>query len=163
MEDGEATAFIQEVYTRVTPTMEKILSGNDDSKLHMEILEANNAIASWQQSHLEKKDMVDLIDIKRIEEIVVNAHFQAAKFEKDATNTRAKGQFLSRVQELAELVEASPYPSTWILKPLPEAPKPPPSGGDGTIPLGTAPANPATGENNTSRGEIGKDPYELNN
>ena len=68
MEDEEATAFIQEVYTRVTPTMEKILSGDDDDKLHMEILEANNAIASWQQSHPDKDDMVNLIDIKRIEE-----------------------------------------------------------------------------------------------
>jgi len=75
MEDEEATAFIQEVYTRVTPTMEKILSGDDDDKLHMEILEANNAIASWQQSHPDKEDMVDLIDIKRIEDIVVKAYF----------------------------------------------------------------------------------------
>ena len=74
--------------------------------------EANKAIASWQQSHPDKEDMVDLIDIKRIEEIVVNAHFQAAKFEKDPTNSRAKEQFQSRVQELAELVDASSYPST---------------------------------------------------
>ena len=170
MEDEEATAFIQEVYTRVTPTMEKILSGDDDNKLHMEILDANKAIAGWQQSHPDKEDMVDLIDIKRIEEIVVNAHFQAAKFEKDPTNSRAKEQFQSRVQELAELVDASSYPSTWILKPLPEAPKPPPSGGDGTAPTGsaptgTAPAGVAVGgitDNGTGRGEIGTDPYELN-
>jgi len=171
MEDEEATAFIQEVYTRVTPTMEKIFSGDDDDKLHMVILEANNAIASWQQSHPDKEDMVDLIDIKRIEDIVVKAHFQAAKFEKDPTNTRAKEQFLSRVQELAELVEASSYPSTWIFKPLPEAPKPPPSGGDGTghagTPSGTAPAgtNPtetAPTGNGTGRTDIGTDPYELN-
>ena len=47
MEDEEATAFIQEVYTRVTLIIEKILSGNDDDKLYIEILEANNAIASW--------------------------------------------------------------------------------------------------------------------
>jgi hypothetical protein len=47
MKDKEATAFIQEVYTRVTPTIEKILSGDDDNKLYMEILDANNAIASW--------------------------------------------------------------------------------------------------------------------
>jgi hypothetical protein len=183
MEDEEATAFIQEVYTRVTPTMEKILSGDDDNKLHMEILDANNAIASWQQSHPDKEDMVDLIDIKRIEDIVVKAHFQAAKFEKDPTNARAKEQFLSRVQELAELVEASSYPSTWILKPLPEAPKPSPSGGNGTgptgttgtaptgttptgtAPTGTAPASVIAGgiiDNGTGRTDIGTDPYELN-
>jgi hypothetical protein len=171
MEDEEATAFIQEVYTRVTPTMEKILSGDDDDKLHMEILDANNAIASWQKSHPDKEDMVDLIDIKRIEDIVVKAHFQAAKFEKDPTNARAKEQFLSRVQELAELVEASSYPSTWILKPLPEAPKPLPSGGNGTgptgvtgtAPTGTAPAGViAGGITNNGRTEVGTDPYELN-
>jgi hypothetical protein len=173
MEDEEATAFIQEVYTRVTPTMEKILSGDDDDKLHMEILEANNAIASWQQSHPDKEDMVDLIDIKRIEDIVVKAHFQAAKFEKDPTNARAKEQFLIRVQELAELVEASSYPSTWILKPLPEAPKPPPSGGNGTgptgatgtAPTGTAPAGVIAGgiaDYGTGRTDVGTDPYELN-
>jgi hypothetical protein len=51
-------------------------------KLYMEILEVNNAIASWQKSHLDKEDMVDLIDIKRIEDIVVKVHLQAAKFEK---------------------------------------------------------------------------------
>jgi hypothetical protein len=75
MEDEEATTFIQEVYTHVTPTIEKILSGDDDNKLHMEILDANKAIASWQQSYPDKEDIVDLIDIKRIEEIVVNAYF----------------------------------------------------------------------------------------
>ncbi|CZR68462.1 uncharacterized protein PAC_18361 [Phialocephala subalpina] len=119
MEDEEAIAFIQEVYTRITPTMEKILSGNDDNKLHMEILDANNAI------------------------------------------------------ELAELVEASSYPSTWILKPLLEAPKPPPSGGNGTgptgttgtAPTGTAPAGVIAGgitDNGTGRTDISTDPYELN-
>jgi hypothetical protein len=180
MDDEEATTFIQGVYTRVTTTMEKILSGNDDDRLHMEILEANNAISSWQQSHPDKEDMIDLIDIKRIEEIVVKAHFQAVKFEKDPTNTRAKEQFLSRAQELAELVEASSYPSTWILKPLPEAPKPSPSGGNGTsptgtattgtvttgtAPTGTAPAGVTAGgitNNGTGRTDIGTDPYELN-
>ena len=30
------------------PTIEKILSSNNDDKLYIEILEANNAIASWQ-------------------------------------------------------------------------------------------------------------------
>ena len=69
---------------------------------------------------------------------MVKAYFQAAKFEKDRANARAKEQFLSSVQELAELVEASSSPSTWILKPLPDAPKPPPSGGNGTGPRGTA-------------------------
>ncbi|MCJ1360343.1 MAG: hypothetical protein MMC33_010348 [Icmadophila ericetorum] len=170
MEDEEATTFIQGVYTRVTPAMEKILSGDDDDKLYMEILEANNAISSWQQSHPDKEDMVDLIDIKRIEEIIVKAHFQAAKFEKDPTNTRAKEQFFSRAQELAELVEASSYPSTWILKPLPEAPKPSPSGGNGTSPTGTAttgtaPADVTAGgitDNGTGRTDIGTDPCELN-
>ncbi|CAL3963697.1 unnamed protein product [Diplocarpon coronariae] len=121
--------------------------------------------ASWQQSHPDKEDMVDLIDIQRIEDIVVKAHFQAAKFEKDPTNARAKEQFLSRVQQLAELVEANSYPSTWILKPLPEAPKPPPSGGNGTAPTGTAPAGVIAGgitDNGTGRTDIGMDPYELN-
>ncbi|KAG4435124.1 hypothetical protein IFR05_009389 [Cadophora sp. M221] len=101
----------------------------------------------------------------RIEEVVVNAYFQAAKFEKDPTNSRAKKQFQSRVQELTELVDASSYPSTWILKPLPEAPKPPPSGDDGTAPTGTAPVGVAVGgitNNGTGKGEIGTDPYELN-
>jgi len=170
MEDEEATAFIQEVYTRVIPIIEKILSGDDDDKLHMEILEANNAIVSWQQSHPDKEDMVDLIDIKRIEDIIVKAYFQAVKFEKDPTNIRAKEQFLNRVQELAELVEASSYPSTWILKPLPEAPKPPPSGGNGTgltgtAPTGTAPAGvTASGitDDGTNRTDVSTDPYELN-
>ena len=117
--------------------------------------------------------MVDLIDIKRIEDIVVKAHFQAAKFEKDPTNARAKEQFLSRVQELAELVEASSYPSTWILKPLPEAPKPLPSGGNGTgptgttgtAPTGTAPAGVIAGsitDNGIGRTDISTDPYKLN-
>lgn len=49
MEDEGATVIIQEVYTRVTPIMEKILSGDDGDKLYMEILDANNAIADWQQ------------------------------------------------------------------------------------------------------------------
>jgi hypothetical protein len=138
------------------------LSGNNDDKLYLEILEANKAIASWQQSYPDKEDMVDLIDIKRIEDIIVNAHFQAAKFEKDPTNSRAKEQFQSRVQELAELVDASSYLSTWILKPLPEAPKPPPSA---TNPADIAPAVIAAGsitDNGKSRAEIGIDPYNLN-
>jgi hypothetical protein len=46
MEDKEAIAFIQEVYTRVTPIIEKILSGDNDNKLYMEILDAKNAILS---------------------------------------------------------------------------------------------------------------------
>jgi hypothetical protein len=41
----------------------------------MEILDANNAIASWQQSYPDKEDMVDLINIKRIKDIVVKAYF----------------------------------------------------------------------------------------
>jgi hypothetical protein len=137
--------------------MKKILSGNNDNKLYMEILDVNNAIASWQQSHPDKEDMVDLIDIKRIEDIVVKAHFQAAKFEKDPTNARAKEQFLSRVQELAKLVEASSYPSTWILKPLPEAPKPSPSGGNGTGPTGTTGTAP-TGTTPTGTAPTGTAP-----
>ena len=47
MEDEEAIVFIQEVYTRVIPIMEKILSGDDDDKLYIEILKANNIITSW--------------------------------------------------------------------------------------------------------------------
>jgi hypothetical protein len=47
MEDEDATAFIRDVYIYITPTIEKILSGNNDNKLHMEILEANYAIVSW--------------------------------------------------------------------------------------------------------------------
>ena len=46
IEDEEATTFIQEVYTYVTPTIEKILSSDDNNKLHIEILEVNNAIVS---------------------------------------------------------------------------------------------------------------------
>ena len=63
------------MYTRITPIMKKILSGDDDDKLYMEILKADNAIASWQQSHPDKEDIVDLINIKRIKGIVVNAYF----------------------------------------------------------------------------------------
>jgi hypothetical protein len=61
------------------------------------------------------------------------------------------------------------------LKPLPEAPKPLPSGGDGTAPIGTAPTGTASIgtasagvvvngiiDNGIGRGEIGTDPYELN-
>ena len=92
--------------------MEKILSGDDNNKLHMEILDVNNAIASWQQSYFDKENMIKLINIKRIEDTVVKAHFQAAKFEKDSINTRVKEQFLSRVQKLTELIEVSSYPST---------------------------------------------------
>jgi hypothetical protein len=149
--------------------MEKILSSNNDDKLYIEILEVNKAIVSWQQSHPDKENMVDLINVKRIKEIVVNAYFQAAKFEKDPTNLRVKEQFYSRVQELAELVNASSYPSTWILKPLPEVLKPLASG---TTPTSTAPAgtNPATTvsiassiiTNGTGSAEISTDPYELN-
>lgn len=102
-EDEEATAFIQEVYGRVTPTIVKILSGDDDIKLHLEILEANKAIENWQNSHSDKADMVDSIDIKRIEDIIVKAHFQVAKFEVQ----ERKEQFFSRMQELVELVEES--------------------------------------------------------
>jgi hypothetical protein len=32
----------------ITPTIEKILSGDNNNKLYIEILDANNAIASWQ-------------------------------------------------------------------------------------------------------------------
>ena len=117
--------------------------------------------------------MVDLIDIKRIEDIIVKAHFQATKFEKDPTNVRAKEQFLSRVQELAKLVEASSYPSTWILKPLPKALKPLLSGGNGTRPTGTTSTTPigtaptsiiasSITDNGIGRTDIGTDPYELN-
>ncbi|KAG4414564.1 hypothetical protein IFR04_012312 [Cadophora malorum] len=46
MEDEWATA--QEVYTRIAPIMENILSGDDDIKLHLEILDPNKAIAwNW--------------------------------------------------------------------------------------------------------------------
>jgi hypothetical protein len=43
MEGEEVTAFIKEVYARVTTTVEKILSGDDDTKLYLEILEANKS------------------------------------------------------------------------------------------------------------------------
>ena len=59
------------------------MSGDDDNKPCIEILKANNTIVSWQQSHPDKEDMADLINIKRIEDIIVKVHFQAAKFEKD--------------------------------------------------------------------------------
>jgi len=75
MEDEEATTSVQEVYSRVTPTIENILRGNDDRELHLEILEANQAIEEWQKSHPGKEDMINSIDIKRIEDIVINAHF----------------------------------------------------------------------------------------
>jgi hypothetical protein len=65
--------------------------------------------------------------------------------------------------------------STWILKPLPEALKPPLSGGNGTGPMGTAPTGTApTGtapagvtaggiaDNGKGRTDIGTDPYKLN-
>ena len=96
----------------VTLIMKKILSDDDNNKLHMKILKTNNAIASWQKSHLDKENMIDLIDIKRIEKIVVKAHFQTAKIEKDLINTRVKEQFFNKVQKLAELVEVSSYLST---------------------------------------------------
>jgi hypothetical protein len=47
MEDEEATAFIQEVYICIIPTIEKILSSNNNNKLYMEILEVNNTIVNW--------------------------------------------------------------------------------------------------------------------
>jgi len=46
IENKKATAFIQEVYTRVTFIIKKILNGNNNNKLHMEILDTNNIIAS---------------------------------------------------------------------------------------------------------------------
>jgi hypothetical protein len=74
------------------------------------------------------------------------------------------------VQELAELVEASSYPSTWILKPLPKAPKPPPFGGNSTSLTSTAPtsialAGVAVGgiiDNSISKTDISINPYKLN-
>ena len=139
----------------------------------MEILDINNIIASQQQSHLDKENIVDLINIKRIKDIIVKAYFQAAKFKKDSINIRAKKQFFNKVQELAKLVEASSYPSTQILKPLPKAPKPLPSGENGTGPIntigtastGTAPAGVIAGDiidNGIGRTDIGIDPYKLN-
>jgi len=59
--------------------MEKILSGDNDDMLQKEILEANNIILSWQQSHQNKDDMVELIDIKRTEDIVVKDLFPGCK------------------------------------------------------------------------------------
>jgi hypothetical protein len=47
MEDKKTIVFIQEIYIRVTPTIEKILSGNNNNKLYIEILDINNTIASW--------------------------------------------------------------------------------------------------------------------
>jgi hypothetical protein len=47
IEDKEAIAFIQEVYIYVTPTIEKILSSNNNNKLYIEILDINNTIVSW--------------------------------------------------------------------------------------------------------------------
>jgi hypothetical protein len=41
--------------------------------------------------------MVKLIDIKAIETLVINAHFQAANFEKDPSNTNARDKFQSLV------------------------------------------------------------------
>jgi len=59
--------------------MEKILSGDNDDRLQMEILEANNIILSWQQSHQNKDDIVELIDIKRIKDIMVKGPFPGCK------------------------------------------------------------------------------------
>jgi hypothetical protein len=79
------------------------------------------------------------------------------------------------VQELAKLVKASSYPSTWILKPLLEAPKPLPFGSNGigltsivlldTAPINTAPASIITSniiDNGISKTDINIDPYKLN-
>jgi len=79
------------------------------------------------------------------------------------------------VQELAELVEASSYPSTWILKPLPEALKPPPSRDNNTGLTGTAlintafistaPAGVTAGgiiNDGINRTDVSTDPYKLN-
>jgi hypothetical protein len=68
-----------------------------------------------------------------------------------------------------ELIKASSYPSTWISKPLPKTPKPPPPRGDGTSytgtsPTGTAPAGVAAGgitDNGIGRTDISTEPYEL--
>ena len=45
-EDKEAITFIQEVYIRIILIIEKILSGDNNDKLYIEILEANNIIIS---------------------------------------------------------------------------------------------------------------------
>jgi hypothetical protein len=79
------------------------------------------------------------------------------------------------VQELAELVEASSYSSTWILKPLPKVLKPPLSGGNSTSPTSTSPTSTApigttsAGiiassiiDNSTDRTDVSTDPYKLN-
>jgi hypothetical protein len=46
IEDKEAITFISEVYIRITLTIEKILSSNNNNKLDIEILEVNKAIVS---------------------------------------------------------------------------------------------------------------------
>jgi hypothetical protein len=68
------------------------------------------------------------------------------------------------------LVEAYSYPATWTLKPLPEAPKPPPSssapsGVDAAAVPGTAAPGTAAGgtsDNGAPIVEVGTDPYALN-
>lgn len=119
--------------------------------------------------------MVNLINIKRIKDIVVKAYFQAIKFEKDPTNTRAKEQFLNRVQKLAKLVKVSSYLSTQILKPLFKALKLLPFRGNNTSPIGTALISTALTNtaptsivassitnNSIGKTNISKDPYKLN-
>ncbi|PQE17586.1 C2 domain-containing protein [Rutstroemia sp. NJR-2017a WRK4] len=154
MEDVEARGSIEEIFKRITPTMEKILSNDDDDELHKRILDANNEIQKWKEDHPKEADDVDLIDIKKIEDIVVHAYSQAAKLKEDPTNLQAKRKFEDRVDELANLVEASSYPKTWVLKAM--GPKPSLSEGNSSELMEIASINAAPTVITKN------DPYELN-
>ncbi|KAL5344815.1 hypothetical protein ACLOAV_010212 [Pseudogymnoascus australis] len=137
-EDAEATAFINKVHEGVTPAMKKILSGDEDDNLKTEILEANKTIESWQQKHPDKAHEFEPIHIEAIVDIV-RAYFQVAK---DPTNTRAKEQYLISAENLEHMVETYEYPKAWVMKPLPEAAKPPPVVAPAVPPPVVAPAVP---------------------
>jgi hypothetical protein len=68
--DAEAAAkeFIQKIYQDVTPTMERVLTGDNSPELVLEVERANNSIREWQTSHLDDLDLgiVNLIDIEVI-------------------------------------------------------------------------------------------------
>jgi hypothetical protein len=68
--DAERAAkeFIQKIYQDVTPTMEKVLTGDDSPELVLEVIRTYNRIREWQTSHPDDLGLgiVNLVDIEVI-------------------------------------------------------------------------------------------------
>jgi len=112
--DAETAAeeFIQKIYQDITPTMERVLTGDDSPELVLEVERANNLIREWQTSHLDDLDLgiVNLIDIEVIFSQALRANLYIERLEKNPLNAKTREAFNIASVNFDRLKERKGYP-----------------------------------------------------